>query len=132
MIEASTIFKMEVRKMLELYEWMMQFRCGQFVVTLFMGIILLAFVLAIVTHLRNGGTSWRGKPAEKKRRYTAGSLVTTALSASGIKASGKSLTIAQSSLSATPADIEKSRHLENIKWKKYKQSSRARKKRGED
>lgn len=130
MVTNQIVLKLEVRKMLELYEWMMQFRCGQFVVTLFAGIIFLAFVLAIVTHLRNGGTSWRGKSAEGKRKFTAGSLVTTALSASGIKASGKSSTIAQSSLSATPSEVE--RHLENIKWKKYKHNSRARKKRGED
>lgn len=71
------------------------------------------------------------KNAGRKQKYTPASLVTSALSASGITASNKNSKIAEPSGLTTPGDLERAKNLDHVKWKKYRANGKPRRKSNE-
>lgn len=122
-----------VMEFIELVKRFMSMPAG-WVVLVIISIILAILLYAVLTaskradELMEGHRCKREKRAMKKQRYTPASLVTSALSASGIMASSRSSKTEEHSMLATPADMVKSRHLENVRFKKMRQVRKQRRK----
>jgi hypothetical protein len=127
---------MVTMKIIELIKHFMSMPTG-WIILVIAAIVVLIFVYAVLTASKRADEMMeemrckKKKSAEKKQKYTPASLVTSALSASGITGSGKNSEIAKPSSTATPADVEKAMQKDHVKWKKYKATNRPRRKSNE-
>lgn len=123
-----------ISEVLKMIEWFMQFRCG-WVIWVIIWIAAMMLIMAFFKGAKiasEGGEGWKVKPVGNKRKCSAASSATSDLSANGTMESDRSSkTGKHSRLLTTPADIAKSRHLENVQFMKMRQVRRAGRKKNE-